>query len=63
MQPKLIAVTGDNKKAIYSYEFNGIKDILKSDITEFAGKLYYTHQGRNFQLPAEFQGKKPVFKH
>lgn len=63
MQPKLIAVTGDNKRAIYSYEVNGSKGVFEADLKTFAGKLYYTHQGRNFPLPAEFQGKKPVFKH
>lgn len=62
MQPKLIAVTGDNKKAIYSYEVNGNKGIFESDIKLFDGYLYYSHRGINHKLPAEFQGKKPVLK-
>lgn len=63
MQPVLIAIRSNNKTAVYSYIDNGRYAIYEAEIGEFAGRLYYTHKGRNFPLPAEFQCKKPVFKH
>lgn len=62
MQPTLIAIKSDNKTVIYSIKGEAGTAILEANIVEFAGNKYYSHRGINYQLPKQFQGKRPVLR-